>query len=293
MIIDTSSLINKIVLKDPWPNDQLTFRRGEETPQYDSTDTPSDSAAKREAAIKNTYINTNFSGGTYYVSINLRRIGGSLMQDDTPVLKIEVPFVYRYPNNSTVAYAENIKLPEDDKPYSYIRIYDPDKREVLKNLKLTEIGIKWFLLKNDDSFLLFSETGSNFTKFFNFEKQEISDFLVTTVMGPMYIDDSLYVTSSMRGYKIDWNAVSVEDEPNPNVPVIYPNPTNNTVNIDIEQTLYHGQWQLTDLSGNVMLQGIILPNPQLHINVEVLPAKTYFLRLQKDNITVTYQVVKI
>ena len=197
-------------------------------------------------------------------------------------------------NSNLMAYAENIKLPKDDKAYSYIRIFDPDKREVVKNIKISNVenGVFYFLLSQNDSYLIYLTAPSNVTKFFDLVNEKKIDFEISTEPGPIYLDESLYVTSYFTGYTFDWNAVGVEDEPNPNIPVIYPNPSTNTVNLIVDEKYFHGQWRITDLSGRVILNGIILPEPQLQINIGHLPAQTYYLRLQKESFTVTYPLIK-
>ncbi|GAB1372199.1 hypothetical protein MASR1M45_22610 [Candidatus Kapaibacterium sp.] len=198
--------------------------------------------------------------------------------------------------SNLMAYSENIKLPEDDKPYSYIRIYDPDQRKVIKDIKLNEElkNVRRLVTRIDDKYILFTASPGNNVYFYDYSKESISDFKLTEFPGPLYFDDSLYVTfGSFEGYKFDWNAVGIDDEPNPSIPVIYPNPTTNSINLNIDEKYFNGQWQLTDLNGKDILNGIILSNPQLQIDISNLPSATYYLRLQNDNFTVTYSVLKM
>ena len=215
-----------------------------------------------------------------------------IMRKDLPA---NSDLIMQFFNTSNLmAYSELVQLQGDDKKYSYIRIYDPDQRKVIRDIKLSEGVISWFLLKDDDKYFIYRETGSNTNRLYDYINNKKNDYIISNLIGgPLYYNDTLIVTGAFVGYHFDWNAVSVEDEPNPDVPIIYPNPTTNTVNIDIEHNLYHGQWHITDLTGSELIQGIILPEPQLQINIGHLPAQTYFLRLQKENFIVTYQIVKI
>ncbi|GAB1372204.1 hypothetical protein MASR1M45_22660 [Candidatus Kapaibacterium sp.] len=117
---------------------------------------------------------------------------------------------------------------------------------------------------------------------------------MTEFPGPLYFDDSLYVTfGSFEGYKFDWNAVGIDDEPNPSIPVIYPNPTTNSTPIlNIDEKYFNGQWQLTDLNGKDILNGMILSNPQLQIDISNLPSATYYLRLTNGKEIKVEKVVK-
>jgi hypothetical protein len=75
LIIDSSSLVNQIILDNPWPQDQLIFTNF------------GDSAAL-----------ANYQCQTLFISINLRRFD-NLLTNDT-VLKIELPYI-RSDGNST------------------------------------------------------------------------------------------------------------------------------------------------------------------------------------------------
>jgi hypothetical protein len=198
--------------------------------------------------------------------------------------------------SNLMAYAEEVQLDGDDKPYSYIRIYDPDQRMVIKDIQLSNIehSIYYFLLSQNDKFFNYSTIPYNDVNFYDYEKSKKSDFKISDIPGPFYIDDSLYVASDFSGYKFDWSIVGVEDPHNPNQNItIYPNPTTNTINLNIESKYFNGNWQLMDLKGRILIQGIIIPNPQLQISLGILPSQTYLLRLRKDNFTVTYNVIKI
>ncbi len=194
--------------------------------------------------------------------------------------------------SNLMAYSENIKLPEDDKPYSYIRIYDPDKREVVKNIKTgDEINyVRKLVVRNDDKFILFRLSGSNETRFYDTQNQRISDYTIL-VASPIFADDSIIVNLNFEGYSFDWS-VGIGKNPDTN-PIIYPNPTTNSIYLNIDEKYFNGQWQLTDLNGKDILNGMILSNPQLQINIEHLPAQSYYLQLTKGSFVLTYQVVKL
>jgi WD40 repeat protein len=203
---------------------------------------------------------------------------------------------YRYFNiKNHMAYAENIKLPEDDKPYSYIRIYDLDKREVVKNIRVNEYitKIRRIVPRNDDQFILFTASPGNNVYFYDNLKEEISNFKFSEFPGPLYFDDSLYVAfGSFVGYKFNWKVVGVEEEPIPNIPIIYPNPTTNTINLNIEPSYYNGHWQLTDLTGQILLKGEISNNENFQLDISNLTPATYFLRISNGKEIRVEKVVK-
>jgi hypothetical protein len=196
-----------------------------------------------------------------------------------------------------LAYGEVIKLEGDDKPYSYIRIYDPDQRKVIRDIKVggEENGVANLTIRNDDKFFLYMLWNTNNTLlFYNFEQNKVSDFVISPMNSILLSYDLVLVTKAMAGYTFDWGVVGVKDNnTNTSDSVIYPNPTTNSIALNVEPKYFNGLWKLTDLNGAIMLQGNILSKQQLEINLGVLPAQNYYLRLQKDNYTVTYNIIKL
>jgi hypothetical protein len=84
--VDTSQVpANSIILQDPFPKHLLTYKTGKTLNLIDS----------------------NWSGRRYYLSINLRRTGGIIM-DDTPVLEIEVPYIWGENSSSGIAIFDSV-----------------------------------------------------------------------------------------------------------------------------------------------------------------------------------------
>ncbi|GAB1372243.1 hypothetical protein MASR1M45_23050 [Candidatus Kapaibacterium sp.] len=197
--------------------------------------------------------------------------------------------------SNQMAFGDVIKLDGDDKPYSYIRIFDLDKREIIRNVRVGEENekVRHIVIRMDDSFILYLNTTLLYTNFYDYKNDRKLSFKITTSNTPFYIDDSLYVSEyPFSAYKIDWTTVGVEDEPNPNIPIIYPNPTTNSINLNIDEKFYNGQWQMIDLNGWDILNGIILSNPQLQIDISNLPSATYYLRLTNGKEIKVEKVVK-
>lgn len=71
LIVRGDSLHNQVILSNPWPSSIMYYK--EDT---------------------NQVINRDFTGRSFYISINLRRYLNSTASDDTPVLKLKVPYVY-------------------------------------------------------------------------------------------------------------------------------------------------------------------------------------------------------
>ena len=205
--------------------------------------------------------------------------------------------IYQFMHTSNLlAYGEVAKLDGDIKPYSYIRIYDLDQRNVIRDIKVgnEENGLKNIVIRNDDNYLLFLTSPSNDVRIYNFQNHKLMEYSIKSITSPFFCDNNFIVTKSMKGYTFDWGAVGVKDDHTTNGDsIIYPNPTTNSINLLVEEKYFGGKWEITNLNGNVMLKGTIQSNPNLQINVGMLPAQNYFLRIQKDNFTVTYPVVKI
>ncbi len=71
LILDSSSLVNEVVLAEPWPSNHLNYVLSTDSLQ-----------------------NLNWTGSRYYLSLNLRRNGNETLADTTALLKIEVPCIY-------------------------------------------------------------------------------------------------------------------------------------------------------------------------------------------------------
>ncbi len=205
--------------------------------------------------------------------------------------------IYQFMHTSNnMAYGEVIKLDGDDKPYSYIRIYDPDQRKVIRDIKVGDEvkGVANLTIRNDDNFILYMLRNTNNTLcFYNFEINKLSDFIISPMSSILMADGTLLVTKSMTGYNFDWTVVGVPENPETsNTSTIYPNPTTNSINLLVEEKYFNGQWQLKDLSGRDILNGIILSNPQLQIDISNLPSATYYLRLTNGKEIKVEKVVK-
>ena len=75
---------------------------------------------------------------------------------------------------------------------------------------------------------------------------------------------------------------------------LFPNPTSNNVNINIEQ--FNSQttkYNLIDLNGKLILKGD-LSNKNTTIDMEILPPATYFINVfdRKNNINQLFKVIK-
>jgi len=87
LIIDSADLVNKVILSEPWPSNQLSLALIGET--------------------KNDSIMNTFLCKSLFFSINLSR-AGSEMNNDT-VLKIELPYTYLY-DSSYIIPPDTIKI---------------------------------------------------------------------------------------------------------------------------------------------------------------------------------------
>ena len=201
--------------------------------------------------------------------------------------------------SNLMAYSEEVKLEGDDKAYSYIRIYDPDKREVVKNIKMSDDNIlhaSFITLRQDDKYFAHGTGKNNDVHFYDLVKNSKLDFYLPTFPGPLYLDDSLYIAGSYRGYKIDWNAVSVEEEPNPNIPVIYPNPSTNSVTFEFILPISGiTKIQLYDLSGrvvkNVGNEFLDAGNHNYEIDISDLPNGQYNLTIETSTGITSHKIL--
>lgn len=194
-----------------------------------------------------------------------------------------------------IVYGETVQLDGDDKPYSYLRIYDLEKQSIERSVKIgtSDKPFSTAFLRNDDKIIVYYlKEIEGPTRFYDYENNKILDLQLTKHISHLK-DSAVYGFEPPQAWRLDWT-VGIEDNNVENtVTFLYPNPTSGNINLDIEPNLYHGQWQITDMSGRVILYGIILPNQQLQINLGALPAQNYLLRIQNGSNTLTYKVQKI
>jgi hypothetical protein len=212
-------------------------------------------------------------------------------------------FVYCLFNKSNkIAYAENMKLAGDDTIYSYIRIYDPDQRKVVQDIKIDKYQITYLNIKMEDDIILYETNdttynfehdtyNSNFSHLYNLTSNKISSYSLE--LNPViYLDDNFIVSKGFYGYNFDWTT-GINDITSKEDTILYPNPADNAITVKIPELYFSGSWQITDLTGKIIKKGIILPQNQLQIDISSLLPHTYYLTLRKDNLLKTYQIVKI
>lgn len=73
---------------------------------------------------------------------------------------------------------------------------------------------------------------------------------------------------------------------------IYPNPTNNTVTVQMQNTITNGNLRLLNLFGQVLQQQAIGTNSKLEINMSAYAAGIYIIEVSDNNITTQSRVVK-
>jgi hypothetical protein len=200
-------------------------------------------------------------------------------------------------NSNKIAYAENMKLAGDDTIYSYIRIYNPDQRKVIQDIKIAKAKINYFILRNDDNYIIYAlHDGTSSDRIYDLSKNQIINNDLKLIGSPLrYADSSIIVTAATQyfaGTIYDWTT-GIKDVTPKEDTVLYPNPADNKITVTIPEQYFSGIWQISDLTGKIIKKGIILPQNQLQIDISQLLPQTYFLTIKKDNLVKTYQIVKI
>jgi hypothetical protein len=95
-----------------------------------------------------------------------------------------------------------------------------------------------------------------------------------------------YWAGKVTGISKIITGVKTED----NNEILYPNPTTNTINLKMDAKFFNGMWQLTDLTGQILLKGEIENNENFHLDITNLPVQTYFLRISNGK---DYKVEKV
>ncbi|MCX6147593.1 MAG: T9SS type A sorting domain-containing protein [Candidatus Kapabacteria bacterium] len=94
--------------------------------------------------------------------------------------------------------------------------------------------------------------------------------------------------------KSPFNQTSVSENID-NIPILYPNPTNGIVNINLQSPILGVvKIQITNVNGNVLLNisDIIPQNNMISLNIAQLSIGTYFLNLSSNNFHQTYKLIK-
>jgi hypothetical protein len=204
---------------------------------------------------------------------------------------------YRYTflnQSNQMAYAEEIKLPGDDTVYSYIRIFDPDQRKVVKDFKISKIKNDGFRISQDDKYFIY-QAGSNYKKIYDIDRDQIIDWSYGVYGGGLILIDSSMLYSYGEGLfaqKMDW-PVGIKNNTDEQIEkTIFPNPTTGYISINVNQKLLNGNWILNNLTGEQVKQGLIGNVDTLKLNLFDLPANTYFLTLINGKEKVTYKFIK-
>lgn len=183
------------------------------------------------------------------------------------------------------------KFPEDDKAYTYINIYDLDSRALPVRAKLSDR--EWrglMLIRPDDKVILHSDNDS---KSYLYDLEKLRPFNLKSGLGMTYFDNEYFWYHGghiLRKYSLDWS-VGVEDATNSGEQILYPNPTTGAITLAIDEAMFGGQWQIIDINGRKLKQGLIGFTNNLLLNIESLQTGTYILNLQKDSIVMKYKIL--
>ena len=198
--------------------------------------------------------------------------------------------------SNKIAFAEMVKLEGDDTVYSYIRIYDPDQRQYVQNIKTGKVGIVYLINRMDDNYVIYTIEGNNNPTFiYDYNKNKIVDNDLKPFGSPIsYVDSNLIVTTGgpLVANIYDWSTDIKENNQIKEDMILYPNPTNSQITVNISEQYYNGTWDITDLTGNILMKGMILSQKQLLIDVNKLQPQKYFLNIKNYYNVKTYKIVK-
>ena len=205
-------------------------------------------------------------------------------------------FRYQYFNTSNkIAFAEEVQLPGDDKVYSYLRVFDPDTRTIVKNIKISEYPNLSIVINSDDTKIIYQVSDpqqNNVKQIYNLKDEKFESL---KFRAPVFLADTnaLYSWTGLAliAYKFDWT-VGVEDIISQEFNVIYPNPTNGFVSLNITPEFIMGEWNVSDMQGRILKKGLIGHASTLEINIAGLVPGTYYLTLTKNEKKSSYKLIK-
>jgi DNA-binding cell septation regulator SpoVG len=202
-------------------------------------------------------------------------------------------FRYQYFNTSNkIAFAEEVQLPGDDKVYSYIRIFDPDSRTIVKDIRVeSNYG---FFISMDDKKLIYRQ--GSYNEVYDIENSKYLSYSHYTIHNGIILFDTniLYCYSNTVGIsanRLDWT-VGIDSRFEQKDTTIYPNPTNGMVSINITPEFVLGIWNVSDLQGRILKKGLIGHASTLEINIAGLVPGTYYLTLTNKDSKSSYKLIK-
>ncbi|MBE2188834.1 MAG: T9SS type A sorting domain-containing protein [Candidatus Kapabacteria bacterium] len=208
-------------------------------------------------------------------------------------------FRYQYFNTSNkIAFAEEVQLPGDDKVYSYIRIFDPDTRTIVKNIRISEYPYLYFVPNYDDTKIIYTVSDPQqhgVTLIYDLENDRFSDFKFIIDGGTLFADtNALYTFNGLflAAYKFDWT-VGVTDATPQEANIIYPNPTNGMVSINITPEFVMGRWNVSDMQGRILKKGLIGHSNILEINISDLVSGTYYVTVIGKDKKYSHKILKL
>lgn len=219
------------------------------------------------------------------------------------IFKRETPFGrhfrYQYFNTSNkIAFAEEVKLPGDDKVYSYIRIFDPDSRTIVKDIKISEYPYLYFVTNYNDTKIIYTVSDpqqKEYTLIYDLENDRLSDFKFIIHGGTLIADtNALYTFNSLAliAYRFDWT-VGAEDAISKESNTIYPNPTNGIVSLNISPEYLMGKWDVSDMQGRILKKGLIGHMNILEINISNLATGTYFVTIIGTDNKQSHKIIRL
>ncbi|MCO5249887.1 MAG: T9SS type A sorting domain-containing protein [Candidatus Kapabacteria bacterium] len=206
-------------------------------------------------------------------------------------------FPYQYFNTSNkMAFPEEVKLPGDDKVYSYIRIFDPDTRTIVKNIRISEYPNLSFTISMDDTKIIYRVNDPQLkyvNQIYNL-KEDRFESLKFRASGPFLADSNAWYSRTglaLIAYKFD-GTVGVEDAMSQESNKVYPNPSNGIVSLNITPEFVMGKWNVSDMQGRILRKGLIGHASVLEINIADLVPGTYFITVIGTDNKQSHKIIK-
>ena len=207
--------------------------------------------------------------------------------------QLNTPYCF-FNKSNKLALGEYIKLDGDDKKYGYIRIYDPDQRKYIKDIKVGEYPLTRLIIKNEDD-LLFYKVNDDIGMTKIFDLKTFKSLEIELMISPLcYVDDSLMISSPLYSYEMDWSLVGVDDIKTVDDTIIYPNPTNNQITID--NIITAGKtYKMTNITGIQLpiLDKMQITDNSISIDMTSLISGIYYLNISDKTSSKTYKILKI
>ena len=236
----------------------------------------------------------SYDGITYAISQNNTRIK-SVWADAYPVIRnikiTNTTYAY-YSMKNGDAFAKKFGGDTGNDPdYFFLRIYPLELLDlgVIDSSRYYDVYLADFRFDdNDKDYIVDDWINVNIDSIFDFEVSELAFELRSSDVGAWGMNTPAFFALDA----IEYDLISGTNEQDSNVSIeIYPNPTLDYINVNIDEQNTEFDFQIIDVAGKVVIKGIARDKKMINLNG--LKSGTYFLSISDGKQQAVKKVVKL